>query len=129
MNVKATTICLDENEQRVINKTFNAEEYYRESYALSEKRLTNYRGMLNAYEMILELDSLNEADRLEQLRNWKTAYNSCDERVTALQAALKDKEKSLLKQEKRKKAWRSVAIVGIPVGFGVGLFMPLILRL
>ena len=129
MNVKATTMCLDEDEQRVVNKTFNAEEYYRESYALSEKRLANYRGMLNAYELILELDSLNEADRIEQLRNWKIAYNSCGERVSALQVALKDKERGLLKQERRKKVWRGVAIAGIPIGFGVGLFLPVLIKL
>ena len=129
MNVKATTMCLDEDEQRVVNKTFNAEEYYRESYALSEKRLANYRGMLNAYELILELDSLNEADRIEQLRNWKIAYNSCGERTSALQDALKDKERGLLKQERRKKVWRGVAIAGIPIGFGVGLFLPVLIKL
>jgi hypothetical protein len=122
-------MCLDEDEQRVVNKTFNAEEYYRESYALSEKRLANYRGMLNAYELILELDSLNESDRIGQLQNWKIAYNSCGERASALQDALKDKERGLLKQERRKKVWRGVAIAGIPIGFGVGLFLPVLIKL
>lgn len=78
--------------------------------------------------MILDIDSLNEADRLEQVRNWKIAYNSCGERTTALQNALKEKEKLLQREERRKKTWRGVAIVGIPVSVGVGLFLPLFLR-
>ena len=125
MNATGTTMCLTPDEARIVNKTFNAEEYYRMSDSLCELRFNNAKGIIESYEMVLGLDSLNAVDRMQQVINLKTAYDNSTGRETLLAGELAEMMKYGKKQSRRKKAWRGITFVALPVAFVGGFVVAL----
>lgn len=120
-------MCLTADEAKIVNKTFNSEEYYRKSDSLCYLRWRSAASMAEAYEDILGLDSLNDVDRLRQAVNLKSAYDNSAGRLEMMRDELGEWKKFSHKQERRKKVWRGVTLSLVPCAFVSGFFVALML--
>jgi hypothetical protein len=118
-------MCLTAEEAKIVNKTFNSEEYYRKSDSLCYIRWRDKASMVEAYETILELDSLNDTDRLQQAINLKEAYDNCNGRISLMKDEVKEWKLVAAKQRRRKKFWKTTTIAFVPAAFVGGFFVAL----
>jgi hypothetical protein len=119
-------MCLTPEEARIVNKAFNAEEYYRLSDSLCNVRYLNLVDQIIKYDSIIGIDVKNSQDRYTQVALWKDSFYIYQRENIVLKKSTEDIQKALTKQTKRKKIWRATTIVGIPLSFAAGVVFTII---
>lgn len=116
-------LCLDGEEAYLINQVILNEEFLLKEDSIKELRLRNLEARLLAYDVILQIDKLNQQDREDQVRLIRSTYDSCKADKIWLQNALKAAETREEKQINLKKTWRTVTFVASPVCLVGGMYL------
>lgn len=116
-------MCLDGEEAYLVNQVILNEEFLLQQDSLNALRIRNLEARLLAYDMILQIDNLNQQDRVDQLRLIKSTYDNCKQEKAWLQKALAAAETREQKQINLKKTWRTITFVASPVCLVGGMYL------
>ena len=106
-----------------MNKVFNAETYFRVSDSLHVMQIELLKRKLEAYDMVLGIDTLKDGLRVDQIRNWKIGFDGQKTAIDQLKGQNKYLSAEVEKQTKRKTIWKRVSLYGIPIAFVGGFIL------
>ena len=113
---KDTLICLNAGEVKLLNKVMASEKYYHSIYNFNTEKIQQMQVQIDASEAIAD--------------SYRKAYDHSQDQVTLLNNSYENIKGEYDQLEKvyhwsvvKKKVWKTVAIAGIPVSFGCGIFV------
>ncbi len=116
-------LCLDGEDAYLVNQVILNEGFLLKQDSLNILRIRNLESRISAYDLILELDNLNQQDRIDQVRLIRSGYDACRKDKAWLQSALQAAETREQKQIFLKKTWKTVTFVAAPLCLGGGMFL------
>jgi hypothetical protein len=112
----------------LVNQVILNEETLIKEDSLQEQRIKSLEARILIYDMILEIDDLNQKDRADQVQNIKTIYDGCKQRESEYKTAVATLESNLKKSENKKKFWKHCTLAGIPLALGTGIILPFVIK-
>ena len=96
-------------------------------FILTYNTMMYWEGEVKRLSTIDSLQSIIVADCNTQLVQSNNTIKSLQRNVDSLNVALSEKQKLYEREVKYKRRWRKTAVIGIPIGVVVGLFLPFLL--
>jgi hypothetical protein len=113
---KDTLICLDAGEVKLLNKVMASEKFYHSIYLSNNEKIGKMQIQIDATEAIAD--------------SYRKAYEHSQDQVTLLNNSYDNLKLEYDDLEKvyhwsvfKKKAWKTIAIAGIPISFAGGIFV------